>query len=115
VANQLECSWGPHTFIKPSQQLGNTTVVHRIGQLSGIKQVVRFSAKLATSSSSKNVKCFFDQRRALGTKPYRKAFPGGRQVQGKMEWLHPSPDGIDLCQDCGVESHTMERTARWKI
>lgn len=23
MANQLEYSWGPHTFIKPSQQLGN--------------------------------------------------------------------------------------------
>tara|TARA_R110002111_G_scaffold81011_2_gene128061 strand:- start:216 stop:407 length:192 start_codon:yes stop_codon:yes gene_type:complete len=33
----------------------------------------------------------------------------------KMEWLPPSPDGIGLCQDCGIERHTIERTTRWKI
>ena len=30
----------------------------------------------------------------------------------KMGWLPPSPDGIAMCQDCGVESHEAERTAR---
>jgi len=62
-----------------------------------------------------NGQALLGSRGIFETKPHRKAFPGGRQVQGKMEWLPPSPDGIDLCQDCGVESHTMERTAKWKI
>ncbi|MGF6862903.1 hypothetical protein ABIE69_003494 [Rhodobacteraceae bacterium MBR-64] len=37
-----------------------------------------------------------------------------RQTTGfvEMEWLPPSPDGIDLCQGRGVKSHTTERTAR---
>jgi len=29
----------------------------------------------------------------------------------EMGWLPPSPDGIAMCQDGGVESHEAERTA----
>jgi hypothetical protein len=34
---------------------------------------------------------------------------------GEMGWLPPSPDGIAMCQDCGVERHTKRRTARCRI
>ncbi len=30
----------------------------------------------------------------------------------EMGWLPPSPDGIAMCQDGGVESHEARRTAR---
>ncbi|TDQ53202.1 hypothetical protein EV658_14512, partial [Phaeovulum veldkampii DSM 11550] len=30
----------------------------------------------------------------------------------EMGWLPPSPDGIAMCQDGGVESHEAERTAK---
>lgn len=32
--------------------------------------------------------------------------------RGEMGWLPPSPDGIAMCQDCGVERHAKRRTAR---
>ncbi len=30
----------------------------------------------------------------------------------QMEWLPPSPNGIAMCQGCGVQGHATERTAR---
>ncbi|KAF0113311.1 MAG: hypothetical protein FD150_2082, partial [Rhodobacteraceae bacterium] len=38
---------------------------------------------------------------------------GGKKLKqiGQMEWLPPSPNGIAMCQDCGVQSHKTERTA----
>jgi two-component system, NarL family, nitrate/nitrite response regulator NarL len=33
-------------------------------------------------------------------------------TEREMGWLPPSPDGIAMCQDGGVESHEAERTAK---
>ena len=31
---------------------------------------------------------------------------------GEMEWLPPSPDGIGMCQGCGIQRHAKRRTAK---
>jgi hypothetical protein len=44
--------------------------------------------------------------------PFMQAMAKQLPVSTEMGWLPPSPDGIAMCQDGGVESHEAERTAK---